>query len=352
MTVASDNLDRLTTALAVPTPDGDPDDGYVLYAGGGDYAVHLSIHTSPVAALEHYAAHVAGQLPFRCVLALIAMEAAAGTFDVELPPPTAEQYVAQIVDRLGIEPEDAAVELHPSEPILLIEENERGGNPPYYLTTHATVADALDYNATQECAGDWWISEIHDLREFREVADDEISKRVGAESISSIGARLVGSESPLVAALATFAVEIGDWYKAMGLDGISDRSGADQIDGLYEILNRHGLRLAIDEARAALDLLVPPGADRPSVDIEDDRITVWLGDDTIPVRRAFDSSEDSGYDVYVTLGDGNWTSIEDFCAKHVDLGGDAEAVAQLITEVMHTIGAFAYGAAARAVEEL
>ena len=107
----------------------------------------------------------------------------------------------------------------------------------------------------------------------------------------------------------------------------------------------------IDRARAALDLLALNEEQRPHVYIEDDRITVWLGDDTIPVRRAFDSSEDSGYDVYVTLDDGNWTSIEDFC-EHVDLGDDAAAVAQLITDVMHDIGAFAYGAAARAVAEL
>jgi len=109
----------------------------------------------------------------------------------------------------------------------------------------------------------------------------------------------------------------------------------------------------IDRARAALDLLALNEEQRPHVYIEDDRITIELGaNGDIPVRRAFDSSEDPDYDVYVTLDDGNFVSIEKFCDEYVDLGDDAEAVAQLVTEVMHEIGAFAFGAAARAVEAI
>lgn len=245
MTVASDNLARLATALGVPIPDGDPDDGYVLYAGGGDYAVHLSIHASPVAALEHYAQHVTG-LPFRCVVALIAMEAASGTFDVELPPPTVEQYVAQICDRLGLDAENNDVEpdCHPSEPILLIEKNEHGGLPPYYLTTHETVADALDYNVRQECADDWTVWEVHDLRGPREITD-ELTEQVKTESVAHIGAQIVASDSPLVEQVARFALDVGRWHAQMGLSRADHgHSAADQLAALYEILNRYGLTVA------------------------------------------------------------------------------------------------------------
>lgn len=300
MTVASDNLARITAALDITTPDGNPDDNpYLLYAGGDDWATYASLHPTPIDALKHYA-EARVDLPFRWVVALRTLESVAGDFDLELDPPTPAQILAAVYDRYEItdaevENNDFPTDSTPSG-VVLVEKN-RLSAPPFYVTDHASAADAVAYHDDQESAEDWDILEIIDLTTGEPIPEREWRQRHAVED-----------------------------------DALARQRAA---------------------CIAHLDLLAVDG-ERPSVDLEDDRIMVRVHDPAIRfVASDFDNCAGPADGPYIAPenDDGSWPLVHEYLAPLVG-DDDALAASDLLDAVLGELHGFAYMAAARSIRSL